>query len=65
MNRYIDADKFIFLYRKLYCEKCNRRTNSKGKFVYDIGGVACKACRINDVLDDIDDFADGESEVKE
>ena len=54
MSRYIDADAFVEEHRKIYCENCKRRQNSKGKFVYEIGGVPCRACYIGDLIDDVD-----------
>lgn len=52
--RLIDADPFVAERRKQYCENCDRRKNSKGKVVYEIGGVPCRACYIGDVIDDVD-----------
>lgn len=63
MGKYIDADKFVSYYRKLYCEKCNMRTNSKGEFVYEIGGVVCRACKTHDLLNDVEDYS--AADVKE
>ncbi len=60
MRRLIDADAFIREIRKRYCEDCARRKgikNGKMRFCYEIGGVPCRACDIEDVLDALDDYA--------
>ena len=57
-GRLIDADAFEADRRKNYCEDCERRKgkkNGKWTFVYEIGGVACLPCGIEDVLDDLED----------
>jgi hypothetical protein len=56
MDDYISREEFIEQKRKLYCENCSRRKDSKGKTVYEIGDAPCRACGIGDVLDDLDDF---------
>ena len=57
-GRLIDADAFEADRRKLYCENCERRKgkkNGRWTFVYEIGGVECLSCGIEDVLDDLED----------
>lgn len=56
MPEYIDRDFFLSCKRNQYCMNCERRKNSKGKFVYAIGDAPCRACGIGDVLDDVEDF---------
>lgn len=56
MDDYISRKTFVEQKRKLYCENCSRRKDSKGKTVYEIGDAPCRACGIGDVLDDLDDF---------
>ena len=59
MSRLIDVDAFIREIRKIYCEDCARRKgikNGKMRFCYEIGGVPCRACDIEDVLDALDDY---------
>lgn len=56
MDDYISREAFIEQKRKLYCENCSRRKDSKGKTVYEIGDAPCRSCGIGDVLDDLDDF---------
>ena len=56
MDDYISRKTFIEQKRKLYCENCSRRKDSKGKTVYEIGDAPCRSCGIGDVLDDLDDF---------
>lgn len=56
---YIEREAFVAEQRHRYCENCNRRKgmkNGKMKFVYDIGGVPCRACDIGDMLDSIEDY---------
>ena len=49
------AEAFIANERAKYCANCERRKNSKGKTVYEIGDAPCRACEIDDVLTDLDD----------
>ena len=56
--RLIDADAHIREIRKQYCEDCSRRKgikNGKMQFCYEIGGVVCRACEIEDMLNALDD----------
>lgn len=53
---YIDRDTFISKERQWYCDNCDRRKNSKGKTVYEIGEAPCRACDIGDVLDALEDY---------
>lgn len=55
MAEYIDRSAFLEQKRAWYCKNCIRRTNSKGKIVYEIGEAPCRACGIGDVLDDLED----------
>ena len=57
---YICRSAFIEEKERLYCQNCDRRKNSKGKVVYEIGGVPCRACEIRDVLDDVEAFPDAD-----
>ena len=57
-GRLVDADAHILEIRKQYCEDCSRRKgikNGKMKFLYEIGGVVCRACEIEDMLNALDD----------
>lgn len=57
-GRLIDVDAFEADRRKHYCENCERRKgkkNGRWTFVYEIGGVACLSCGIEDALDDLED----------
>ena len=56
MDEYIDRNAFLAEKRKLYCENCDRRKNSKGKLVYEIGDAPCRACDIGDILDAVEDY---------
>jgi rubrerythrin len=59
MPKYIDADEFVKINREWYCEQCQKRKGMKrGKlqFVYEIGGAPCRACDVDDVISDIEDF---------
>ena len=58
MPRYIDADAFIAEKRKQYCKECDRRKgkrNGKQTTLYEIGEAPCRACGIDDMIDDIED----------
>ena len=55
-GRLIDADAFVKQYREWYCENCERRKNSKGHFVYEVGDAPCRACDIGDMIDAVDDY---------
>lgn len=54
MAEYIDRDAFLEQERAWYCNNCIRRTDSTGKIVYEIGEAPCRACRINDILDEVE-----------
>lgn len=59
MPKYIDADEFVKKKREWYCEQCQKRKGMKHgklKFVYEIGGAPCRACDVDDVISDIEDF---------
>lgn len=60
MSDLIDRQAFIENERKLYCEDCDRRKGTKnGKpnvICYEIGEVPCRACWLDDALDDLEDF---------
>lgn len=59
MDDYISRKAFIEQKRKLYCENCGSRKgmrNGKYKTLYEIGEAPCRACGINDVLNDVEDF---------
>lgn len=53
---YIRRDEFIAQKIEQYCAGCDRRKNSKGKYVYAIGDAPCRACGIHDMLSDVEDF---------
>lgn len=56
MAEYINRDAFLAQQRAWYCNDCNRRKNSKGKFVYEIGEAPCRACDIGTMLDAVEDY---------
>ena len=59
MRDLIDRDAFLKQERKWYCDECDRRKgvkNGRKCFVYEIGEVPCRACEIDDVLDDLEVF---------
>lgn len=65
MAKYIDADEFVRLKREWYCEECEKRKGMKRgrlQFVYEIGGAPCRACDVDDVISDIEDFPDADVE---
>lgn len=56
MDEYINRTAFLEQYRSLYCSDCDRRKNSNGKIVYEIGDAPCRACDTGDMLDAVEDF---------
>ena len=59
MAEYIERDAFVEQKRKQYCEDCSRRKgmkNGKYKTLYEIGEAPCRACEIDDMLNDVEDF---------
>ena len=56
MAKYINRDTFLERQRAWYCKDCGMRKNTRGKFVYEIGGAACKACDIGTMLDAVEDY---------
>ena len=56
MKEYIEREAFIESQHNIYCVNCDRRKDSKGKFVYFVGDAPCRACGIMDVLDAVEDF---------
>ena len=59
MSKYIDADEFVKKNREWYCKQCEKRKGMKHgklKFVYEIGDAPCRACDVDDVISDIEDF---------
>ena len=58
MSRTIDADALIDNIKTFRCIDCERRKgmkNGKLKFLYEIGGVPCRACDVADMIDTIDE----------
>lgn len=56
MAEYINRDTFLERERAWYCENCDRRKNSKGKMVYEIGEAPCRSCDIGTILDAVEDY---------
>ena len=56
MAEYIEREAFIESQHNIYCVNCDRRKDSKGRFVYFVGDAPCRACGIMDVLDAVEDF---------
>lgn len=54
MTEHIDRDAFLTQERAWYCNNCDRRKNSKGKTVYEIGEAPCRVCCINDLLNEVE-----------
>lgn len=58
-KKYIDADVFIGWARTRYCKDCDKRKgmkNGKMRFCYDIGDAPCRACDVDDMVEDVDNF---------
>lgn len=56
MAEHINRDTFLEQERAWYCNNCDRRKNSKGKTVYEIGEAPCRACDIGTMLDAVEDY---------
>lgn len=59
MAEYIDRQAFIEEKRNLYCESCEKRKgmkNGKQQFVYEIGDAPCRACEVDDMFFEIEEF---------
>lgn len=59
MTEYIEREAFLEQKREQYCKDCARRKgmkNGKYKTLYEIGDAPCRACGIDDVLNDVEDF---------
>lgn len=59
MAEYIDRDAFIKDKQEWYCSNCEKRKgikNGKMCFIYGIGDAPCRACGIDDMLSDIEDY---------
>lgn len=55
--RLIDADKLITYIREWYCKDCEKLMGvKKGKLrkIYEIGEAPCRACWVDDMVDEID-----------
>ena len=58
-KEYIEREAFVEQKREQYCKDCARRKgmrNGKYKTLYEIGEAPCRACGIDDVLNDVEDF---------
>lgn len=59
MAEYIDREAFVADKRKQYCEDCDKRKGMKrGKLqiIYEIGSAPCRACGVDDMFGDIEDY---------
>ena len=54
-KEYIEREAFVESQHNIYCINCDRRKDSKGKFVYFVGDAPCRSCGIMDVLDAVED----------
>ena len=58
-KEYIERGAFLEQKREQYCKDCARRKgmrNGKYKTLYEIGEAPCRACEIDDVLNDVEGF---------
>lgn len=56
--RPIDADARIDELMERCCKECDKRKgikNGKRQFIYEIGGVPCRACGVEDMFEYLDD----------
>ena len=56
MSRYIDADALIADMQERYCKPCKE----KGE---DYHEVRCRACWVDDAINDVDGFADNSMDI--
>lgn len=55
----ISRPAFLTAERERYCEDCEKRKgmkNGKKRILYDIGDAPCRACEIDDILTDFEDY---------
>ena len=58
-KKYIEREAFLEQKREQYCKDCTRRKgmrNGKYKTLYEIGEAPCRACGIDDMLNNVEDF---------
>ena len=54
----MDRDAFIKVNREYLCKDCERRKgvkNGRKRTLYEIGGVPCRACGVEDMFEYLDD----------
>ena len=60
MVDYINRDAFVTEMRKRYCDDCDHRKGFENgkptKIVYEIGDAPCRACGIDDMIRDVEDW---------
>lgn len=59
MADYIDRESLVTDMQKRFCEDCDRRKGEKNgrvRFVYDIGDAPCRACWVDDAIDEIENY---------
>lgn len=57
MAEYIDRAAFVKDKREWYCAACAKRQGMKRgrlQFVYEIGDAPCRACSVDDMIDDVE-----------
>ena len=57
MADYIDREALVKDMRKRFCDDCDKRKgtkNGKMRFVYDIGDAPCRACWVDDAIDEVE-----------
>ena len=59
MAEYIDRDAFVMETQRRVCAFCNKRKgmkNGKYRVIYDIGDAPCRACGVDDMISEVEDF---------
>ena len=54
----VDRDAFIKVHREYLCTDCVKRKgvkNGRMRMLYEIGGVPCRACGVEDMFEYLDD----------
>ena len=59
MAEYIDRDAFVMETQRRVCAFCDKRKgmkNGKYRVIYDIGDAPCRACGVDDMISEVEDF---------
>lgn len=63
MSEYIDRDRFVMETQRRICANCDKRKgikNGKYRVIYDIGDAPCRACGVDDMISEVEDFPEAD-----